>query len=342
MIWKKNIVINGIYDCVYYDYRNIIEKGYFIYYDENNVLHIISTNSLIEVYTKKTVESGEFIVCQDSIYFEEAKSIFRLAIPGFQEEKMCNTELERIHPLNEQFCIGTEFFEKDNSSAELINIRNNTSLWKRNRPIKFSDFINGVLLFDNFNRTLLVRIDLITGEEIWRKEIMQESFWHKQRPLLSNNILIVPHSETRLMGLNVNTGQTLWEAENCFFSYQLDPNTSLLYSIDKQTYQVIDPVNGKKLVEKTISELENDVWKGANSKLCTIHEGAFYFTNNNSGIQVGKINIETSELEYYETIDTKKVENVYAPNFYNKKMFVMDSDNVMHIFEAQDGMSETK
>ena len=141
-------------------------------------------------------------------------------------------------------------------------------------------------------------------------------------------------------------GQQLFKFDNALDSLSLGiellPDKNIIISIntdgDKRTYYtVIDALKGMVVLRFEISTLkEAGFWEG---KAFTIYNNRIYFITKELSTSfycgVGIFNINTSKLEWVEKVNLKKGFLKEAPQTDGKRVYVLDSTGILHIYEIK-------
>lgn len=164
--------------------------------------------------------------------------------------------------------------------------------------------------------------------------------------ILRDKLLVVSTTNQDLIGVEIETGKELWRLSNCNINHQQQPNTNYLVGLSANSfgdnfYQVIDPISGKKIVDK---KFENFFFETTPNKAC-ITETHYYFISNVLGdgtgtkseriTHLGCINLQTHELESVEKVgNTSDRRSEYQkPEINNNKIYLLDGEQTLHIYE---------
>ncbi len=164
--------------------------------------------------------------------------------------------------------------------------------------------------------------------------------------ILMNKLVIVPTTNQDLIGIEIETGKELWRLSNCNLNHQRQPNTNYLVGLSANSfgdnfYQVIDPISGKKLVDKKFDDF---FFETTPNKAC-ITETHYYFISNVLGdgtgtkseriTHFGCINLQTHEIEWVEKVgNTSDRRSEYQkPEINKNKIYLLDGEQTLHIYE---------
>jgi hypothetical protein len=103
------------------------------------------------------------------------------------------------------------------------------------------------LFLTDINYTYIDKINLETGKSEW---ILDFGMKVHGDILKFGNTIIIPLDNDHLLGINAETGEKLWELEDCFNYQMLDDKTDLLYGYGGERYEIIDAMKGKKVLRK--------------------------------------------------------------------------------------------
>jgi hypothetical protein len=175
--------------------------------------------------------------------------------------------------------------------------------------------------------------DLHTGSKLWKKSF--------EKPLKiegnlygGGNNLLVPLNDSRLLALDVKSGDQHWELADCLPYYARYPKTGYLYGYGGETYEVIDPVNGVKLIEKRFSEEHNALKVLPAPHEHFIYENRMYFTSNTYGSKFGAIDLDRHSIDFVQPLDVAEGVTAYLPQREGNRLYILDTEEVLHVFEA--------
>ncbi len=221
-----------------------------------------------------------------------------------------------------------------------------SSIYKGTEEIKRYDFFFGRFLgtdyrmvYNGYNITnISVFKDIIKNDFLW-SYTLPEGFKIFGQVQVIDNLLILyavdnnfDHSKT--IALDINSGNMKWELDNTIFC-QVDTEKKLLLGYAIRRYEVIDPFLGKKIVQKSMMDYYE---KGLSpvSPNNTIANGKLWFVSGRGeNAKFGRINIETSEVDFIQDFPLQNDWQFSKPVFHNGKLYLLDSNNTLHIFEEE-------
>lgn len=182
-------------------------------------------------------------------------------------------------------------------------------------------------------RNELFKIDGINGENYWNYSVpTDEKILDLHQ---SNEFLILQSNNNKLFGLDANTGLKVWELPGVSFCHTLDKDSGLLYSYAWDVLRVIDPVNGKIMIDKRLEGSMEEYGIRADANMHSISEGYLYFMSNWNTPRFGGINLKTLEIEFVQDLDVEEGIKGGIPHYHNGRLYIKDTMNTLHIFERE-------
>jgi hypothetical protein len=184
--------------------------------------------------------------------------------------------------------------------------------------------------------------ELDNGQLKWKFELGDNVKVGGDFILMDKLIVVSTTTDQDLIGIEIETGKELWRLSNCNFHHQQQPNTNYLIGLSANSfgdnfYQVIDPINGERIVNK---KFENFFYETTPNLAC-ITETHYYFISNvlgdGTGIKsekithLGCINLQTHEVEWVERI---KGNGYLRPEVHNDKFYLLDGEQTLQILET--------
>ncbi|GIM53350.1 hypothetical protein CAPN004_23790 [Capnocytophaga cynodegmi] len=189
------------------------------------------------------------------------------------------------------------------------------------------------------NFSLLWQKDLsdITSYEYWG-EFHQGNV--KNVYLYENKLIVVAGNS--VLAMNIETADILWQIKyNDFQPFTLHINNHFAYLSKGTFYSVIDLEKGEKVLETMlIRPFDHDPeYEKANLAMVgsdmTFYDNYLYFTDKHKGrYYLAKLNPHTAQIEEYQFLEEVK-SNLAPPKFYDDKMFLLDSNNNLFIYERE-------
>ncbi len=152
--------------------------------------------------------------------------------------------------------------------------------------------------------------------------------------IFHKNSLIVSMPDTTLVSLGLDSGKVEWYTKgiNVLVRYY----KGRLYNLNTDTFIIADANTGK--IEKEIPVIEeykkNDIEMGTTNTLL-ITDSHVFFTDNWKS-KVAALNIQRNEIDWVYKLETPpRVTLPNPPIIKNDKMYLLDSNNTLHIFEKE-------
>ena len=311
-----------------------------LFYDTNHTLTMINVEEFVVDMQIQLNNDYIFLRKANDICIYIDKEIKKVN----QQKAELETEWKSISGKHPFFLLTSfimeSFYDRDTRTLfiSLYDKEIKNLLWERsfsnNRGTRT---IGNHIFLTDLETTYLKKLDILTGEEVYHLKFQQDIF---PDILLYQNIMIIACRKTNcLIGIDVHTGEQLWELENCFNYYNLDESTGLLYGYGGERFEVIDAVKGKKVVLKQFEGSMKQYGIFVSQHMHTLSGDGLYFTSNERQIKFGKINIQNYEIEFVQELieDKERIgrASAHKPICHNGRLYVLDSVETLHIFEEE-------
>lgn len=158
--------------------------------------------------------------------------------------------------------------------------------------------------------------------------------------LYENKLIVVAGNS--VLAMNIETADILWQIKyNDFQPFTLHINNHFAYLSKGVFYSVIDLEKGEKVLETMlIRPFDHDPeYEKANLAMVgsdmTFYDNYLYFSDKHKGrYYLAKLNPHTAQIEEYQFLEEVK-SNLAPPKFYDDKMFLLDSNNNLFIYERE-------
>lgn len=196
----------------------------------------------------------------------------------------------------------------------------------------------------NFFARKIFCIDQSTGHKCWGldvSEIGQTVSDGKETKgkivgslMAENEQLLVAISNRKLLNIDTNTGNLLWERVSTNHLLQLYEGRVI--NVDMGYYREISPDTGETLVEY---EMKSEYEK--HGFTVTGPLGAFTVTDTHvfmvhaMGCKVGCINRSTGKIDWSVKVGEGKVTLPHAPIVYRDKLYVLDDEGTLHVYDTE-------
>src|SRR5262245_39005099 len=201
-------------------------------------------------------------------------------------------------------------------------------------PVLYKDV---VLVNASVESESLVALDQKTGEEVWRASNVNES-WHA--PALVNapdgKTEIVMAKNGRVLGLDADTGKTLWRATTGIPWYMCPTPVAedgIVYVIGGRTPNGALAIRAGGREDVTATHIVWKTGKGSNVPSPILHEGHLYFAHENLGI-VYCLNAKTGEIVYEERLEPNPGQFYASPVLAGGKIFYTSRGGRTVVVEA--------
>lgn len=137
---------------------------------------------------------------------------------------------------------------------------------------------------------------------------------------------------SKLIGLEIETGKILWEFEN-LVDFQVDFKHKLLRGYGGAYYQVIDPFKGKILVNKDLKEFWDKGIDPTASNNTITDDRLWFVSGRGENTKFGAIDLETSEIDFIQDFPLENDGQLDKPVFHQNKLYLRDTNNVLYVLE---------
>lgn len=218
-------------------------------------------------------------------------------------------------------------------------------LWNKEESVTTIGWDLKLMLYkDIFNDQVFFKRNIDTGQHIWQFEVASLGKYRDQegeqkgkvkgKIRLWQNILIVPLTNQRMIGIDYNSGVLLWNTF-AWERYEIYQNNIVLF--DESDYLEINPTNGEVLRKEDLSEYlqkENGIERIPEFKVA---DGRIYFTDYKK-MKIGILDLQSLKLIELITIDHQKdAWQIGDLEINNKKIYIMeyleDMSKNLHIYE---------
>ncbi len=241
-----------------------------------------------------------------------------------------------------------EFFWNDDDEIFTIyfyDYRTEELLWK-NEYKGFCYFreIEGYMFYLNGNEDKVIRLNHLTGKEIWRfnftegEKFKNKFFIHKNALIVMTEKGDIFDSVQFIRALDIETGEVLWATSDFSTAGVYSSLTGCIHAVGGNGYYVLSADTGKLVLEKEFpDQIDDNIMEIVSNKINIIGDGMYFiydiYINEINKFYFGKINIITHELELLHPINLSEGIRADAPLYFQNKIYIHDSENKMHIFE---------
>ena len=187
-------------------------------------------------------------------------------------------------------------------------------------------------------------IDQTTGQKYWELDVSEMGQFISDGKetkgkivgslMAKNEALWVAISNSKLVKIDANTGNILWERGST--NYRLQLYGDRIINVDARYYRELSANTGDTLVEY---EMKQEYEK--HGFIATGPLGAFTVTDTHvfivhtMGFKMGCINRSTGEIDWSVDVGEGKVTLPHAPIVYRDKLYVLDDEGTLHIYERE-------
>jgi len=312
----------------------------------DNEIKLLDNDYQIKKLTIRIMENQLKKIEENQLFFQVENIIYKLIFSDLSVSVFYTTTANKdIWIFNENYIFEAERTENRREyKFDFLSIKENKVLWSDVSMIRFYSKSNELLLFTDFLGNVFKKRNIYNGLEIWSLDFSQNRV--NGSVLLINDKIVFSTTNQDLIGVEIETGKELWRLSNCNLHHQQQPNTNYLVGLSANSfgdnfYQVIDPICGKKIIDK---KFENFFYETTPNKAC-ITETHYYFISNVFGdgtgtkseriTHLGCINLQTHDIEWIEKVgNTSERQSEYQkPEINNNKIYLLDGEQTLHIYE---------
>jgi hypothetical protein len=327
MHFDEILKIVNVYDCF------SVNKDSLSFFDELNMFYLYNLNGekLIDIKFEK---AGLYKEYGDYLYFSFDNKLLALSNYSFSIETVYETEKEYIEILStgdlfaSSYNRGTRIY-----TNELIgkNCNNYISRWTTEMEYGIRYESDNIMIFSNRFKKIVSNVSFESGESRWIFEINEDIYGNIHK---YHNTLIIPLKNNHLLGINAQTGEKLWELENCLNYYSLEEETGLLYGYARDSFDIVDVIKGEKILQKQLVGSMDKYQISPDQNMCALTDNGLYFVSNWKGTtKFGKVNIHAQEIEFVQELGVERGIKAQAPVYHNGRLYILDSVGTLHIFE---------
>ena len=301
-----------------------------IYFAKEDVLLDINLKSITNLFKSTYIVDG-------ILYSNTPKELYFF---DFQNQKF-----DSILKLSEE----TSFFEVINinnviacieeEDEKLVMYNNRKQKWKIPYAPAYYNLLseNVFLLRNNYKTSQITNIDLEIVKPLWQYTL-PEGFTIFKQPQIVDDVLFFDsfkngNEENFIVGLNIKTGEVLWQLlfkipyKEQLLATTLHKENKLCYGYLGRLYQIFNPISGKIVLEKEMNE-------NINPYTNAIYDNKLWFVSGKyEECKFGYINLANNELELLQDFpqeDDETFEIVY----HQKKLYLRGKYyNNLYIFE---------
>jgi len=283
----------------------------------------------------------EFSAYRNRVFYSMNENLYEIKNCEFVEFIHIQ-DSDRIHIINENIVLSFKWITRKEIEYSIYDTNTNL-LWKQANNMRITIFENYLLINERFNKKEFIVKDAYTGNVLWHFSLPEGFKIFSKIQLVENVLFFTAYKDInrykKVFGLDIHTGKTLWEynfqipyKEN-IIAFHINPENNLSYGYGGRLYQVFDPVNGKIVFEKDMSDyyeqgVEPDLHRNS------ISDGRLWFVSGyGENAKFGAININTHEVEFIQDYPLELDYRFHKIIFHQNKLYVSDSGNTLHIFE---------
>lgn len=317
-------------------------------YKEENVMKILLVNERIFIQSSHKNDKIKGVYVSDDYYlFTNLQTVYRyrqstleVYIENYEDFVVINTDCNDLRQnLSDENKILLFYLSSDDIAIYDLNSRKTIETISFDKDI--SVYVeNGVVVTEGKSYTVKNIISYWTLKNIdvplW-KHTLPEGFKIFGSVQAIDDVLFFSCTDanlpnSKLVGLEIETGKVLWEFENVI-DFQIDHKNKLLRGYQGAYYQVIDPFEGKLLINKDLKELWDKGIDPDAVRNTIIDDKLWFVSGRGENAKFGAINLETSEIDFIQDFPLENDGQLDKPVYHKGKLYLLDSNNVLHILE---------
>ena len=282
-------------------------------------------------------EIDSFFIKFNNIYIKSNSYLFKIQ----SNEKVIKClpySGENFSPIDSNSYLIYKYVDEDNyyNSEKIVRyIANEELIWKYRS-------LNPIILI---NSNILIQKDKTEAKTMNRLELKNQTLiwtYHLPPPMhtygrfyLVDQVLIFRTNTAHLIGLDIETGKELWRLEKCMPSFQVMEEQKKLIGLQTDLYQVIDPINGEKVIEKRFENLKEKYRIWPSSHLANVYPEGLYFVSNYQGTRFGMVDIYNSEIAWIQDHNPEagRYEGLAAPVLHQDKLYLHEAGKTLYVYE---------
>jgi hypothetical protein len=333
MMWNKVFEINDVNYSIYF-YQDEL-----VYLDRSGYLTV---RSLYDYSLSDHVECGQ----DGLIYLIDGELYVRLPkkILTYKNHKLSSwfeSTCDTVVPVNRHYV--TVASDSDTSrSDKMYDVESGKMLWENETSNSFftSMASDSHYFFKDIIFQILYRLDILTGDIIWKVEFPQGQRMENCPIYVYDNIAVVHNEGGYLRGLDLETGETCWEIDNCASYHSRHEETGHLHGItkiNKAAYEVIDPIAGQRIVDVDLTEVfESKEVIAVIDHMHTLTKNSLFFQarckGDSSKTHFGEVNLQTSTVEYIDSVEGDSY-SVSKPYYKDGRIYFIQDNQILRVFE---------
>ncbi|MDR0660192.1 MAG: hypothetical protein LBG19_05205 [Prevotellaceae bacterium] len=278
--------------------------------------------------------NGKNIYC----YFDHAL----YEINGIELKKVFSNEnYTSFKIIDNRYVLCHERISRKELEYTLFDLRGN-AIWTTVND-EYADILGNYLRFTKRLNQQSFTIKNLFDTILWQFILPDHFHFFGEVQIIDDVLFFFAYLDTNKLqnvyGLDIHTGKTIWELNyktpytTQILASLLNEEDKLCYGYGGHLYQVFSPLNGEILLTKDMTEY----YKQGVSPVPfnnTIADGKLWFVSGRGErSKFGVLNTATSEVEFIQDYPLENDEQLGKPIFHNNKLYILDTANMLHIFE---------
>lgn len=280
----------------------------------------------------KIPEDTILLSINDKIFYYEDNCLYEVVKPsGIINETFKYEPSSYIEPIKNYYLIFNRISRKE-KNYRLVDKEKNV-IWLDDKNWGYKILQDFIFLFEE---SKISHVNLHTSKELWHYTL-PEGFKIFGSVQMIDNVLFFRCTDSNLdnsknIGLNIHTGEVLWEIENTVY-FQIDHKNKLLRGYQGAYYQVVDPFSGKLLVNNYLKEnWDKGIFPSSQNNTIT-EDKLLFVSGRGENTKFGAINLATSEIDFIQDFPLENDGQLDKPVFHQNKLYLRDTNNVLYVLE---------
>lgn len=215
-------------------------------------------------------------------------------------------------------------------------------LWTQTKNEFITTFGNFSKLKERLSNNKFKIVETKTGKNIWYFTLPEGFTIFGKIQVVDDVLFFTSYKdndrEELHYGINIYTGKIMWKKHFNVLDFQLVATQiykNLVYGYAGKFYQILNPKDGEILFKKDMSQYVKAGIEPTSYKN-TLSENILWFVSGRGeNAKFGALNIKTHEIEFVQDYPLGKDGQFDKPIYHKGKLYLRDSNNVLHIFEKE-------
>ena len=268
----------------------------------------------------------------DKTYFYENSCLYEVSITtGSINEPFKYEPSSYIEPIEDYYLVFNRISRKE-KNYRLVD-REQKTIWLDDRNWGYKIINNFIFLLEEHK---IYNINIQTGIPCWQYTL-PEGFKIFGSVQAIGDVLFFRITDKNLdnsknVGLRIESGEVLWEIDDTTY-FQIDYKKKLLRGYSGAYYQVMDPFEGKLLVNKYFKDnWDKGIYPSSHNNTIT-DDKLWFVSGRGENAKFGAIDLQTSEVDFIQDFPLENDGQLEKPVYHEGQLYLHDSNNVLYVLE---------